>query len=74
MIKRSTSELDSIPSIYKIPNGVILISLSLLMLREDNKITVSKANIKYYILPGGIQTFDPITFFEDQDLIISSIN
>ena len=40
----------------------------------DNKITVSKANIKYYILSGGIQTFDPINFFENQDLIISSIN
>ena len=40
----------------------------------DNKITVSKGNIKYYILPGGIQTFDPINFFENQELIISSIN
>ena len=40
----------------------------------DNKITVSKGNIKYYILPGGIQTFDPTTFFENQELIISSIN
>ena len=40
----------------------------------DNKITISKANLEYYVLPGGIQTFDPIHFFENQDLIISSIN
>jgi len=40
----------------------------------DNKITVSKANIKYYIIPGGIQSFNAFDFFENQDLIISSIN
>ena len=40
----------------------------------DNKITVSKANIKYYILPERIQSFNALDFFEKQDLIISSIN
>ncbi|MFW9896328.1 MAG: hypothetical protein ACFFD7_11030 [Candidatus Thorarchaeota archaeon] len=40
----------------------------------NNKITVSKANIKEYILPGGIQTFNSNEFFEHQELMLSCIN
>jgi len=40
----------------------------------DNKITVSKANIKEYILPEGIQKFNPHNFFENQELMLSYIN
>lgn len=40
----------------------------------DNKITVSKANIDLYVLPGGLQSFNATDFFENQDLIIAAIN